>query len=224
MPSTPTVSTRTSTDAPGRPIAAPPAAPEPPKLRRRPLAAVIALALVLGGGMLGVWAWTTATSTAEVVATRTAVQRGDTLAADDLMVVRVNPDPALQLVPASGLESLVGLRATTDLVAGALVAPEQVSEVLPPALGTSVVGVAPDLGFMPAEPLRPGDRVRVVQTPGGQGDYVDDPVSLAAEVLAVRRVEDRVVIDLLVPSALAPEMASRAATGKVAVVLDPRER
>lgn len=80
------------------------------------------------------------------------------------------------------------------------------------------------MGLMPAEPLRPGDAVRIVQTPGAQGDVVDAPVSLSAEVLAVRTVDNRVVVDVLVPSALAPEVAARAATGRVAIVLDARER
>ena len=118
----------------------------------------------------------------------------------------------------------MGQRAVTDLVAGGLLADGQVSAVLPPAEGFSVVGVSPEVGLMPAEPLRPGDVVRIVQTPGAQGDVVDAPVSLTAEVLAVRPVESRVVVDVLVPSALAPEVAARAATGRVAIVLDARER
>lgn len=223
MTTTPTRSTTNNHPAPVQP---PPSdgVVTPPKLRRRPLVGVIAAALVLLGGLGGVWAWQSSTSTVEVLATRAPVQRGDSIGADALMVVRVNPDPALQLVPADHFDSVVGQRAATDLVAGGLLAAGQYSDVLPPAEGMSVVGVSPEVGLMPAEPLRPGDEVRIVQTPGAQGDVVAEPVSLSAQVLAVRTVDTRVVVDVLVPSTLAPEVAARAATGRVAIVLDARER
>ena len=222
-----TTPTRTANSKPPAPIDQPQQAesvPQPPKLRRRPLLAVVAGALVLAGGLGGVWAWQSSTSTIEVVATRTAIPRGDTIDADQLMVVRVNPDPALRVIAAHQLAELAGQRAVTDLVAGGLLAAEQVSDALPPATGLSVVGVSPAVGFVPAEPLRAGDAVRVVQTPGAQADVVGEPVALPAEVLAVREVEGRMVVDVLVPSALAPEIAARAATGRVALVLDARER
>lgn len=228
MTTTPTTSSA-AVGANGRPRpAAPPSAstalPDPPKLRRRPIVALAATGLIALGGLGGVWVWLSAADTVEVVATRAPVARGQELRAEDLMLVRVNPDPNLRVVPAQELSSLVGDRATTDLVAGTLVAPEQVTEVLPPASGQSVVGVAPEVGFMPAEELRPGDQVRIVQTPGAQGEVSESPIALSAEVLAVRVVGDRTVVDVLVPAAQAPELAARAATGKVAVVLDARER
>ncbi len=198
--------------------------PDPPKLRRRPLAALVAAALIVMGGLGGVWVWMSASDTVEVVATRAAVQRGQELRAEDLMTVRVNPDANLQVVPASEMASLVGDRATTDLVAGTLVAAGEVTDALPPSTGFSVVGVSPEVGFMPAEELRPGDQVRIVQTPGAQGDFTGTPTALSAEVLAVRTVGDRTVVDVLVASALAPEVAARAATGRVALVLDAREQ
>ena len=223
MTTTPTRSATNNHASPADPAPAD-AVASPPKLRRRPLVGVVAGALVLLGGLGGVWAWQSSTSTVEVLATRAPIERGDSIGADSLIVVRVNPDPALHLVPADRFEAVVGQRAATDLVAGGLLAADQVSEVLPPAEGMSVVGVSPEVGLMPAEPLRPGDAVRIVQTPGAQGDVVDAPVSLSAEVLAVRTVDNRVVVDVLVPSALAPEVAARAATGRVAIVLDARER
>lgn len=229
---TPTKNPQRATNGVGRRTSAvavetPPVAavvPEPPKLRRRPLMAVVAGMLIVLGGLGGAWAWMSAADTVEVVATRAAVERGDTLRAEDLTVVRVNPDPQLRTVPAADLSALVGQRATTDLVGGALVAPEQVTDALPPSSGMSVVGVSPGVGLMPAEPLRAGDRVRIVQTPGAQAEYTGSTTALEAEVLAVRIVGDTTVVDVLVPAGLAPELAARAATGKVAIVLDARER
>ena len=81
--------------------------------------------------------------------------------------------------------------------------------------------------MMPAIPLKTGDDVRVVQTPGAQGQVGDvSPVTVTAEVVAVTRSEDgqSALVDLLVGADAAPDLAARAATGKVAVVLDSRER
>ena len=52
------------------------------------------------------------------------------------------------------------------------------------------------------------------------------PVTVVATVVAVSRSEDGqfALVDLLVSSDAAPDLAARAATGKVAVVLDSRER
>lgn len=198
--------------------------PSAPKLRRRPAMAVVAVALVLLGAVLGAWAWTGSTSTVEVVATRTAIARGATFTAGDLMVVRVNPDPALPRIPASRLDTVVGRRAATDVVAGGLVSPAQVTDALPPAVGESVVGIPLNVGQLPGEPLRAGDRVRLVQTPGSQGEVAGDPVTVGAQVLGVHEADARFVVDVLVPAASAPEVAARAGTGRIAIVLDARER
>ena len=198
--------------------------PRAPKVRRRPVLIVVSVALVLFGALGGVWAWTASTSTVEVVATRTAITRGATISEQDLMLVRVSPDPALPVVVGERLGEVVGQRATTDLVAGGLLSPAQVTAVLPPASGMSVVGVSLAVGQLPGEELRPGDQVRLVQTPEAQADLADEPFAVAAEVLGVHQADTQVVVDVLVPSGQAPQVAARAGTGRVAVVLDARER
>ncbi len=199
----------------------------PPKLRRRPVliaAAVVAVAL---GGALGAWAWSSASSTQSVVAARTAIERGAVIQAGDLVGVQVGVDPALSPVPASQSSSVVGQRAATDIAAGTLVTREQfTAQVVPPA-GSSIVGVGVTDALLPGEPLVPGDRVRVVATPGAQGDITDTaPVTIAATVVGVHsdEVDGVTVVSVQVPSGVAAELAARAATGNVAIVLDSRER
>ena len=73
----------------------------------------------------------------------------------------------------------------------------------------------------------PGDSVRVVTTPGDQGEVTEqDPVTIEARVVGVGRVEEtgETVVDVSVPREDAAELAARAATGRVALVLDARER
>lgn len=198
-----------------------------PKVRRRPGLVVGAVVAVLVGASGTAWAWTVSSNSSDVVAVRSAVQRGEVIAREDLMVVRVGTDPALRTVAGSQLVSLVGQRAATDLAAGALVTPDQVTAKAAPGRGMSIVGVALPEGSVPSEPLVNGDVVRIVDTPGSQAVAVaDDPMAVVATVVNVRASESqqRTVVDVLVPTDKAGRLAARAATGNVALVLDSRER
>jgi hypothetical protein len=185
---------------------------------------VVAVALVCAGAVLGLWLWMSASTVTEVVAVRTSVQRGHLVALEDLTTVRVTLDPQLRTVPAAELESLVGKRAATDLAPGTLVTPDQVSDAVVPGLGQSVVGIPVAPGLMPAEPLVAGDTVRLVHTPGLAGQVTAAPVTVTATVLSVTPGDTHTVVDVLVTSDQAADLAARAATGDLAVVLDSRER
>jgi len=115
-----------------------------------------------------------------------------------------------------------------DLAAGGLVTQEDIASALVPAKGMSVVGVSLPPALMPATQLQSGDQVRIVATPGAQGDVAAGTISksIEATVVAVRGAGDtgQIVVDVSVPYDQAAELAARAATGKVALVLDSRER
>ena len=74
------------------PEAEPTSAGAPPKLRRRPVGVLVSVATIVLGSVLGLWLWSTAGSTTEVLAVRTLVHRGEVIDRDDLMVVRVEVD------------------------------------------------------------------------------------------------------------------------------------
>ena len=198
----------------------------PPKLRRRPVGVLVSAATIVLGSVLGLMVWSAAGSTTEVLAVRSQVFRGEVIDRDDLVVVRVGLDPAVQAVPASRLDAIAGKRAALDLAAGGLLAPADVATTVLPGKGTSVVGIALAPGLLLAEPLAPGDAVRLVQTPGQQGDVSGTPPTVPAQVVGVHPSEtsDKTVVDVLVPAEAAAELAARSATGKVALVLDSRER
>ena len=92
----------------------------------------------------------------------------------------------------------------------------------------SLVGVSLPPALMPAAQLQSGDQVRIVATPGAQGDLATgtSPTSIGATVVGVRGAGDngQIVVDVSVPYDQAAELAARAATGKIALVLDSRER
>jgi hypothetical protein len=197
-----------------------------PKLRRRPALVAASVAAVCLGALLGVWAWTSTSNTHEVVALRQTISRGETLGLGDLMTVRVGVDPGLRTIPGERLAALVGQRAAMDMAAGSLVTDEEVTAKVVPSRGNSVVGVALPPSLMPGEPLVAGDQVRIVATPGPQGDVgPGDPAAIMATVVGLypNGENGQTVVAVEVPQGQAAELAARSATGKVALVLDSRE-
>ena len=161
---------KNTAEAASSPMTARDAIAPPPKLRRRPLLVVASIAAVCLGALFGVWAYTSVSTAQEVVAVRSSVQRGALISREDLVTVRIGVDPALSPIPATELDGVVGQRAAMDLPAGGLVTRDSIASTVVPAQDMSVVGVALPAALLPGEPLRAGDQVRVVATPGQQGE------------------------------------------------------
>lgn len=219
---------RRAKDTKAAPVAAPgeTLAP-PPKLRRRPVLIAGSVAAICLGALLAVWAYTSTSTAQDVIAVRTTVLRGALITREDLMTAQVGVDPALKPISADDLDSVVGKRAAMDLAAGGLVTQEDLASSVLPAKGMSIVGISLTPAMMPATELQTGDDVRIVSTPGDQGDVAGgEPVAITATVVKVRTSGDsgQTVVDVSVPEADAAKLAARAATGKVALVLDSRER
>jgi flagella basal body P-ring formation protein FlgA len=222
-----TVRAKNTAEAASSPMTARDAIAPPPKLRRRPLLVVASVAAVCLGALLGVWAYTSVSTAQEVVAVRSDVQRGALISREDLVTVRIGVDPALSPIPAIEVDGVVGKRAAMDLPSGGLVTRDSIASTVVPAQDMSVVGVALPAALLPGEPLRAGDQVRVVATPGQQGEVTDaEQRSITATVVGVYPNADtgQTVVSVQVPYDQAVELAAHAATGKVAVVLDSRER
>ena len=208
-------------------VRAVPAAPV--RVRRRPVLIVVSVASLLLGAFGGVWLWTSATSRVEVIATRTTIERGTVITAADLVTVRMGVDPAVQTVPAADAATVVGKRAALDIAAGGLVTRASITDAVVPPKGFTVVGLALGRGLLPATPLKVGDAVRIVQTPGAaaSGQPVSGPVAtIGATVVSVSKSTDNqaALVDVLVAQDAAADLAARASAGKVALVLDSRER
>ena len=198
-------------------------------VRQRPRRWVFALcAGLVAAGALGTgYAFTSVNDTREVLVVSSDIKRGETIEAGDLAVARISVDPALTPVPGSQEAELEGSRAAVDLWAGTLLTEQAVTDNLVPGEGESLVGISLTPAQMPSEPLYGGDVVRIVTTPGDQGEITDkEPVTIEATVVGVSRVEEtgETVVDVSVPEADAADLAARAATGRVALVLDARER
>ena len=198
-----------------------------PKRRRRPWLFALCAALVAAGALGSAFAFTSVTDTQAVLVVSRDINRGETIEAGDLSVVRIGVDPTLNPVPGSQMAKLEGSRAAADLWAGTLLTEAAVTDQLVPGQGESLVGISLTPAQMPSEPLRAGDTVRIVTTPGDQGEVTnEDPVTVEAIVVGVSLVPEtgETVVDVSVPEGDAADLAARAATRRVALVLDARER
>ena len=207
--------------------------PSPPKARRRWGLFAAMAALVCLGALGNVWLHQATTNAKQVVAARTMIERGSIITRDQLVTVQVGSDPALRSVPASALADLVGKRAAVDVAAGSLLTTDSTTDKQIPGTGHSLVGVGVMPAMMPGTKLMAGDQVRIVATPSQVGVPAATPgapTSVAAVVVSTFTGTDttgqgaQTIITVDVPSGDAAQLAAMAASGKVAVVLDSRDR
>lgn len=195
----------------------------PPKLRKRPALVVAGVTATCLGAVLGAWAWSATTDTQEVLAARDTIHRGDVITAGDIQRIRINGDPALRPLPASAYDEIVGERASLDIAAGGLLTSESAATEAMPPPGKSIVGISLTPAQVPALPMHGGDKVRIIVTPGDNGDAPANAAQFtAAEVVdtSLDETTGNTVVNVLVPYADAGVLAARAATGNVALVLD----
>lgn len=215
-----------SATRPQRP--APPGPLKPTRARRRPALIALGLALVALSVLASVYLVSTLGRTYPVLAVTNDVARGTAVAATDLGTVELPQGTGAELlepISAGDLDQYVNKIAATDLKAGQILTPESVVEELVPPAGQSIVGVALAPNQMPTQQLRAGDKVRIVETPATGGEPpAATPFTIPATVLQIGDAStglgEQTVVDVQVLSANAAPLAARAATGRVAIVLD----
>jgi hypothetical protein len=204
---------------------APPGPLKPTRARRRPALIALGLALVALSVLASVYLVTSQARTYQVLAITENISRGAEITAANIATVELPTGPTLlEPVPAADFDKMVGKVATADLKAGQLLTEAGVTDELQPAAGRSIVGIALAPNQMPgSEPLAAGDAVRVVETPASGGEPpAQAPLAIAATVIGVREstLGDQMIVDVEVPSNNAAALAARAATGRVALVID----
>lgn len=203
----------------------PPAGVQPRYTRRPAMIALGTAVLALGGGGAYMLAQQ-ANDSVEVIAISNNVARGEVIEAGDLTIAAASPDPALNPVPAARMDEIVGQRAAADLTAGTLLSQDAVTDVIIPAAGQTVVGVALLPPQLPTEQIIPGDQVRVFDTPNpGDEPPRETPSAIAATVVSVSDVTDtgHIIVNVLVERDVAGDLIARVATGRVGLALDSIE-
>jgi len=204
---------------------APPGPLKPTRARRRPALIALGLALVALSVLAAVYLASVLGETYQALAVKSDIARGTVITAADLAPVDLPTGPSLlESVPADELDQMVNKVATADLKQGQLLTPASVADELLPAEGRSIVGVALAPNQMPgSNQLKAGDPVRVVETPATGGEPpTTAPFAIPATVMGTRpsQIGDQTIVDVEVTSANAAGLAARAATGRVALVID----
>ncbi|WP_327740537.1 SAF domain-containing protein (plasmid) [Streptomyces nojiriensis] len=200
---------------------------EAPRRRRRPVVMGAGLALAAVGALVSVWQVNEAGNRVAVIAVANDIKAGEVVKASDLVPAEVAPDPALDPVPVTRSKEIVGKTAAADLPKGTLVTGASVSDGANVAKGRDTVGLLAKPGQLPAQRLRTGDAVIVVNTPldntdpTKSGQKAGTPDSISAVVVAVSSPDANgaQVVDVAVASTDSAPLATWAARGSVAIVL-----
>ncbi len=211
--------------------------------RRRPVVAVASLALVAFCVATFTTIYLNAGTRYAVLALSQEVTQGHTITSNDLTVVRISRAAGLSPVPASDVSHVVGKRAAVSLVPGTLLSFADLTLRGSLTRDKAVVGIATKAGQLPAGGVAVGDSVEVVLTGspatlagGASGGLSSTSSSATSAVLEVGGVlasdavvtavaapspssPDTIVVSVLIPTAMAPLVASASAAGQAALVL-----
>ncbi|WP_223838039.1 SAF domain-containing protein [Streptomyces venezuelae] len=200
------------------------------KKQRRYAAAALSTVLAVAAALGAAAAVSAVGDRTKVLAIANDVPAGQPLTDADIIVAEVSADAALTPMPARDRASVVGKRPAVDLRKGSLLVAAQ----LQPGTGLgddkAQVGVQVKRGQAPAGSLVPGDKVLAVTVPGqgeqstGKDGAEAPPTSVKAVVVSVSRPDasGAVVVNLAVAPSDGPLLATRASSGRVALVRDVR--
>jgi hypothetical protein len=184
----------------------------------------LGVSLIVLGAIVSWYVVTMVKDTVTVVAALTDIPRGGQIERADLTTVEIRPDPLLRIIPATEITDLVGQWAAADISAGVIVAPQAISDELPPVAGQAIVGVALAANQRPATPPRLGQPITLVAVPDDRTDSVatQTTTQIQAVAWAVTEVSETrlIVIDVTVAKEEAATVARWAAQNRIAAYWD----
>ncbi|GAB2717372.1 SAF domain-containing protein [Kitasatospora kifunensis] len=197
--------------------------------RRRPALLGLSIALVATGGLLGAYAVLATGQHASVLALARPVTEGAVITDSDLTTASITLDPAaLKPIRSADRGLVVGKRAANDLHPGALVTKDDLTDAPLVAANQQLVGILLKPGQLPSSPLAPGMAVLIVTTPTQDPNApspIGAPPTMAAKVVRVGAPDTTgaLTLDVAVPATDGPVLAARAATGRIAVIVAPKD-
>lgn len=199
----------------------------PVRGRRRPTLIVAGGLLVILPALGAAWFFNSSRDAHSVLVMAKTVQAGEVIEREDLTAAALPDDTNLPNIASTASDSVIGQRAATDLPRGAVLNESSTVAEVVPAADRAVVGVLLTPAQMPEDTLRPGDTVRLVDVPNNDANLSQDtPASADGVIVSVGAADANgaVVINVDIEAGRAPLLAAHAAIGRVAVVLDTRER
>ncbi|MGW1364903.1 SAF domain-containing protein [Streptomyces chartreusis] len=200
--------------------------PLPPRQRSR--ARMLGGAMMVICGAIGVtWLLNGMTDRQDVLAVARDVPVGQQITVEDLRVVALPDDPALHPIEARERDSIVGRRTSARLVAGSLLTEGQLATGSALREGEELVAVEVKRGMAPVDALEVSDTVRIVTAPeegtkpSGTGTQQEQAEEATGRVVKVGQPDTSgsTVVQIAVPKADSSQVAARAASGDVALVL-----
>ena len=202
-------------------------APPPVRTRRRVPVIAAGVVLIVVGTLASAVLLNSAGNSMTVFITGGEVLRGELIDSSMLREMQIGADQSLDVFTIDDASRVVGRYASVDLPAGSLLTTANTAEEVGVPTGQSLVGVPLGPGQMPASRIVAGDHVRLVATQllDASGRPASDANALPVEaIIAAVTADDTgtlTIVDVLVPTTAAASLASRAAAGTLALVLDP---
>lgn len=200
----------------------------PVRTRRSGIWLAAAIVLILLGAIGGAFIYTTASNTVQVFVAANGIDRGDTIARDDLTTIALAAGQTTQAIPVSRAEDVIGKIAADNIAAGGMITAADLTTALPVPSGQALVGLELKSNQLPAQALVSGDEIVIVpiatQSATGVATTVDPSTTVQATVSQVRATANTtgtVVVDVYVEARSAANVASLAAAGGVAIYLAP---
>lgn len=196
---------------------------------RRPGYIALAIVLIVGLAALGAYWYSKAGAKTPVVVVVQDVPAGHVIARSDLSTVDVAG--GVTAIAGSNLDSVVGQVATVELLPNTLLQRSMVSTASPLPADAAMVGVALKPGQLPANGLRDGATVEVLQLPArdtsgaANGSQTASVLVAAATVFATAIDPSQsggTLATLIVPKAAAGGVAAASNAGLLALVVVSR--
>lgn len=182
-----------------------------------------AIALIIIFALLFAWLLNTQGQNLTVFAAKGDISRGHVMTVDDLTAVQIPEGQPLPHYLTTQQGEVVGKTAQVDIRQGSLVTPNTIGVGSGLGQDQSMVGLSLTNAQLPPYPLTNGDKVRIVSTPANLAEAPKEaPAAISATVISSQRdtVSGQTLVAVLVPKSDAPELAAKAATGRVALILD----
>lgn len=205
------------------PDGAPTAASTLPSRRRGRFILISVLLLAFAGG--AAWlAFQSVSTTVAVLTVTDDVARGEQITAEHIGVLQVSESDAARYIPQSRQQDVVGQSALIDLAANTPLTESNFGELTPSA-GQTLVGVPLTPGQLPSNGVTAGAAVTVVATTGSGVTVTDTaPFAVQAEIFSVEFDGNTgtYLVDLVLSSEQAEQVAAIAASGNIALVVEGR--
>lgn len=182
-----------------------------------------AIALIIIFALLFAWLLNTQGQNLTVFAAKGDISRGHVMTVEDLTAVQIPEGQPLPHYLTTQQGEVVGKTAQVDIRQGSLVTPNTIGVGSGLGQDQSMVGLSLTNAQLPPYPLTNGDKVRIVSTPANLAEAPKEaPTAISATVISSQRdtVSGQTLVAVLVPKSDAPELAAKAATGRVALILD----